>query len=507
MNVAFRVDASDQIGTGHLVRCLTLADALSAHRGSVRFLCRFIPPHLRTLILSRGHEVLDLARPTDRSSFDELRHSAWLGTTQLADANESAGGLSDRSWDWLVADHYALDERWESSMRRSATRIMVIDDLADRNHNCDILLDPTMSADAETRYAGRVPVGCRLLLGPRHALLREEFSQWRARTLVRDGKVKRILVFFGGIDAANNTGRVVTALGSLGLTAIEVDVVIGASHPCRADIESSTSALGYRFHVQTERMAELMSCADLAVGAGGTSTWERCCLGLPALVLSVAENQRGQLRDAAAEGLVYAPDWRSDAKSTLALHVTALLENPVLLQTLSRNSLRAVDGRGVERVLRALGAQRVTVRPAVLADSTLLFNWRNAPSVRAVSRHSQPIRQADHDAWFSRSLANPDRVLLIGERDGTPIGSVRFDVAEAQAEVSIYLAPDRAHVGLGSDLLIAAEAWLVAGRPYVRTLNAEVLKDNPASHGLFRSNGYAVESTAYAKVVGTGASS
>ena len=342
MNIAFRVDASSQIGTGHFMRCLTLADALNQRGAQIRFISRHLLEHLQGLLLNKGYEFMMLESQAN-ANVDDLAHSHWLGTTQQYDAEEALQLLSDRIWDWLVVDHYALDFRWESLLRKSAKRLMVIDDLADRMHDCDILLDQNYYADKETRYRGKVPVNCQLFLGPRYALLREEFNQWHLRVKPRTGPVSRILVFFGGLDADNFTGLTIEALVGLGLCGIHVDVVIGAQHPYREQIESECSEHNLYCYVQTDRMAELMAAADLAVGAGGSATWERCCLGLPSIILIVADNQSQAVFDLEQAGVVInLGDARSVSILTMSDKLKELIENEKLRTQLSLSSLKLV---------------------------------------------------------------------------------------------------------------------------------------------------------------------
>ena len=498
MNIAFRVDASPQIGVGHLMRCLCLADALRGRGATVRMVSRRLPSALGEILVARGHEVTAIGGPTDPPAADDLAHAGWLGTTQAADAAATAAALAPLTWDWLVVDHYALDVRWEASLRPQTRRIMVIDDLADRTHDCDALLDQNLHADLDRRYTGYVPDTCQLLLGPRYALVREEFAHARARARRPAEEVARVLVSFGGVDADNLTGAALDALTQVGVRA--ADVVIGAVHPQRAAIEEKCRRQGFVCHVQSSRMAELMAAADLAIGAGGITTWERCCVGLPALAVAVAGNQREVIAEAARQGLLYTLRGEATA-AALALHLRALLDNPQLRELLSRRGMEAVDGYGVDRVVRALDTASIEVRQATAADAAALFTWRSHDSVRRASRHDAPIEWLDHQAWLNRVLADADRSLLIGERGGAPVGVVRFDVRAQEAEVSIYRVPESPGRGLGSRLLLAAEEWLRQRRPDVAAVTAEVLAGNEHSHQLFRSAGYRLRSMTYVKQV------
>ncbi|MDA3875690.1 MAG: UDP-2,4-diacetamido-2,4,6-trideoxy-beta-L-altropyranose hydrolase [Halothiobacillus sp.] len=176
-HIAFRTDASSQIGTGHFMRCLTLADALKQRGAQTRFVSRHLPEYLRSMLAAKGHEFAPLDKAQHDAILDELAHAPWLGTSQVQDAQATIQALSGQAWDWLIVDHSALDARWESVLRRTAKQIMVIDDIADRQHECDMLLDQNFYADMELRYIGKVPLHCQLLLGPRYAMLRDEFRQ------------------------------------------------------------------------------------------------------------------------------------------------------------------------------------------------------------------------------------------------------------------------------------------------------------------------------------------
>jgi len=282
---------------------------------------------------------------------------------------------------------------------------------------------------------------------------------------------------------------------------LHVDVVIGAEHPYREQVESACADHDFMCHVQTNRMAELMASADLAVGAGGSASWERCSLGLPALVFPMANNQRRLVEEAALRGLLYTPLSQSGIAPSIEFHLKALLDNPRLLQLISRRGLEVVDCLGVQRVLRAIGCSSIKIREATQADSESLFTWRNHSSIRAVSRNTDPIKRSVHEAWLSAVLSDPDRVLLIGECQGEAIGVVRFDVRADEAEISMYLVPDHHGEGYGSELVLTAEEWLAENRSDVLFIKAEVLGSNQPSHRLFRGCGYQTRSALYAKKV------
>jgi UDP-2,4-diacetamido-2,4,6-trideoxy-beta-L-altropyranose hydrolase len=258
--------------------------------------------------------------------------------------------------DWLVLDHYRLDARWEKALRPMARKIMVIDDLADRPHACDLLLDQNLYRAPGQRYSGKVPAECRQLLGPEFALLRPEFRraretrESRAAQIPRARPSRRLFVFFGGSDPGDETSKALAALAHLGPEGADADVVVGSSNPHRHKVEAACAALGgVRFHCQVGNMAELMAEADVALGAGGTTTWERCCLGLPALVAVLADNQ-AELADTADESGVAVNLGRGENLRPED-YVRALRAlTPERAQAMETRCRALVDGLGCARV-------------------------------------------------------------------------------------------------------------------------------------------------------------
>ena len=494
--VAFRTDASRAIGSGHVMRCLALADALLDGGLETHFLCRAHAGHQGGLIVSRGHRLHLLPdAPADAAA---TGHATWLGTDWRTDAAQSGEILEGLRPGWLVVDHYALDARWESAQRAHADHILAIDDLADRDHDCDLLLDQNFHADGELRYKGRLPAPCRLLAGPRYALLRPEFSTARHSLRPRNGEVKRILVCFGGGDAPNLSGRTLDAIASLKRPDIAVDLVAGPLHPCRQALEAACAARpGTTFHAGTERMAELMAAADLAVGAGGGMNWERASLGLPSLVLALADNQRPGVQALAEAGLILGlAEGESAGVDDIVACLAAALLSPALLRGMSKRTAELVDGKGAERLARRLTEPEFRFRLAAEEDCMNLFRWRNHPEIRANSLQTAPIDEIAHRAWFRRTLADPQRMLLLAE-DECPAAVLRFDLSAAPADhsalISIYLVPERLHRGIGSAVLRQGIAWLRRQRPDIGTIVAEVRPHNRASLEAFRGAGFTEE--------------
>jgi UDP-2,4-diacetamido-2,4,6-trideoxy-beta-L-altropyranose hydrolase len=354
LRIAFRTDANLQIGTGHFMRCLTLADAMRRSAADICFVSRALPLHLKQMLKERGFNCIALPETEDTQETDELPHAAWLRTSQVKDAEQTMAALGAGTWDWLVVDHYALDHRFEKPLRAVCQHVMVIDDLADRVHDCDVLLDQNFYQDQALRYLDKAPSHCRLLLGPSFALLRPEFKAMRDKVQVRTGKVNNILVFFGGVDATNLTGQALDILISLNL-AVQVNVVIGRQHPQTENIQQLCSQHGYACHVQSSQMANLMAQADLAIGAGGSSHWERCCLGLPSIAVTTAANQIPITNELSKlGGCLYVDGNDETISKKIQESLFFFLESPVDFQKYSKTAFNLVDGDGVLRVSKEL---------------------------------------------------------------------------------------------------------------------------------------------------------
>jgi UDP-2,4-diacetamido-2,4,6-trideoxy-beta-L-altropyranose hydrolase len=482
------------MGAGHLQRCMTLADALRERGAHSTFVCRSLPEQFDGTLANKGHDLIRLG-PAGETPVQESTppHAAWLGTSQHEDARQTAAALRQAHPDWLVADHYALDVRWERAMRPFARHILVIDDLADRPHDCDLLLDQNFYADLRERYVGRVGKDSRQLLGPRYALLRSGFARARSGTRERDGEVRRVLVFFGGADADNYTGLTLEALSGLGRPDLAVDVVVGLMNPHAVQLEALCAARpNTRFFRQTEDMPRLMAEADLAIGAGGGATWERCCLGLPTLAVVVADNQRRMLHDLCEAATVVCPSGESVAelRGQLSASIAAMLSSKSFLRGMSRRCMELVDGAGANRVVGAMLGMDVTLRRATEADCEPVYEWRSHPDIRQSSLQQDVIAHSDHVAWYAATLRNPDRALLIVEAGDRAVAVVRFDLEGARATVSIYLVPGELTGGWGTTVLQRSAAWLRQHHPGVREIVAEVLPGNRASRGAFLQAGY-----------------
>jgi UDP-2,4-diacetamido-2,4,6-trideoxy-beta-L-altropyranose hydrolase len=487
--IAIRTDANSEIGTGHFMRCLTLADELKRHGAEVCFIARGLPVHLKQMLQEKNFVFHALPENIITECIEELQHSRWLKTSQHQDAVQTLKLLVNCFFDWIIVDHYAIDHRWETQIRVAAKKILVIDDLADRLHDCDVLLDQNFYHDAQTRYFDKVPYHCQLLLGPAYALLREEFREMRKQVKPRTGEVHNVLVFFGGVDAENLTGITLKALISLNLN-LHIAVVIGQQHPKTLEIKNLCKSHHFELHIQTNQIAYLMAQADLAIGAGGSSIWERFCLGLPSICISTADNQRQQLVDLKLDGLIIASEHYLNAIEFLDQTLLLIKSESSFQEAMSKKIYQLVDGYGAIKVGRQIFLQDIEMRLASKLDSKNIFAWRNHPTIRSNSFFPNKIQWAEHEKWFDQRCGQFNHPILIGEIENKPIGVVRFEIRENFAEVSIYLVPNSGNHGLGKNLLIEGERWLKLNHPNVVMVHALVLKENTSSKKLFTNLHY-----------------
>jgi len=497
------------IGSGHVMRCRTLARELQRRGAEVTFLCRRQTGDLIRL-LEQEFPVLALAEqplaPCEGLEGRNL-YGAWLGCSQTADSAQCLEALAEAgitSTSWLVADHYGLDACWEAQLLAglgsgaAAAKLLVIDDLADRPHQADLLLDQNFFGEVtEQRYQGLVPPHCRQLLGPHYALLGPEYAHLHPLVPPRT-ELRRVLVFFGGVDPNNLSGRALEALMHPALADLAVDVVLGRQSPHRQAVEELVARRPHTtLHRPLPSLAGLIARADLAIGAGGATTWERACLGLSSLVVAIAANQLPFAQALDQAGYL---QLLGDGASVSAEQIRSALMLRIAKPLAREAGCALTDGWGASRLAMAmLGSQGgISLRSATEADETLMLHWANDPQVRANSFSPNSIAVADHHNWFQKGLADSNRLLLIATaKDGCPIGQIRFDQQPASAEggareARVDLSLDRCARGHG----LAAELVRLGLQAMEQRWGAatdavaEVLPSNTSSNACFARAGF-----------------
>lgn len=360
MKVVFRTDASVQIGTGHVMRCLNVAEVLREQGIECYFITRDHPGNIQDLISKKGYQVFSLENkpnffsPTKSSHEKKLDHSEWLGVSQEQDAIQCKEILKEIYPDWIVVDHYGLDAYWENSLRDFAGQILVIDDLADRHHDCDLLLDQNvMSRSIEEKYKALVPEHCKLLLGPKYALINQEYSRLRSTLPERDGPVSRVLIFVGGSDHYGLTEKYFDVLCLKEYLHIRVDIVLGNRYSREKVINEKADKRGNsKVYRALPSLAPLMMKSDLMLGGGGITNWERMCLGLPAIVSSIAKNQVSTSEKLSElDCIYYLGESEYLACSTIREAMDLFVNNKSNIKKLSCINTKFVDGHGISRLI------------------------------------------------------------------------------------------------------------------------------------------------------------
>jgi UDP-2,4-diacetamido-2,4,6-trideoxy-beta-L-altropyranose hydrolase len=450
MKVLFRADASFQIGSGHVIRCITLAKALRERGAECRFVFRDHEGNLSEYARKQGFHV-DLLPMTDDDETSSGRgmgvtpYGQWLGATQERDARETIQCLSGTSMDWVIVDHYGIDSQWESRLRHYTKRILVIDDLANRHHDCDVLLDQNLIKDFQCRYDALVPENCAKLLGPEYAILQSEYSDLHTRTPPRIGPVSRILVYFGAADVNNLTALTLEALGDPRFEAIDIDVVVNPQSPnydkvCRV----ATGNSRIHIHEDLPSLAPLMMKADLAMGAAGATSWERCCLGLPSIVVTLADNQK-----AIASNLDFigATRWIGKGGDVTPKDIQdAIMDsirNDRWLKNCSETCERLVDGNGVARVtnyLTAITSGMISARRADKLDVSRFVS--RLLELRVLSnRYVNNVPNNDTSINLLRKLRDDENCYLLVMELGssTSVGYVLFEKDDGTWRVNAFI--------------------------------------------------------------------
>lgn len=498
MLIVFRTDASIQIGTGHVMRCLTLADALREKGAVTLFVCRDLPGFSAQIITGRGHDLHILPAPTKpiQTSKNEPSHAGWLQVPWNKDAAQT--GQAPKSFeqvDWLIVDHYAIDFRWEEQLREIARKILVVDDLADRKHECDMLIDQTLSAN-EASYRSLVPENCMLLLGPRYAMLRPEFAEHRDAGLARRKQTKeiaKILVAMGGTDPFNVTDIVLQGLELLEGVEVEVTVVLASSAPHLESVKQRANEMDLQAVVlsDVQNMAELMVDHDLCIGSGGMTSWERCVVGLPSLTITLADNQEPVLRELEKIGAtILLGSHDSISPVDIRDGVTRVMEDMELFEKIFSVAQKICDGQGIKHLVSSIYANSISLRSATSDDCRMYWDWANETTVREQAFSQGLIPYPEHKKWFLDKIDNPNSFLFVARLiDGTNLGQIRFDCEDSVAKIDISVDKNFRKFGLGKVLLKQGIELVKTMRNSLK-FKSEILDKNIASKNIFINNGF-----------------
>lgn len=470
-----RADATVTSGTGHVMRCLALAQAWQHAGGDVTFAMAQSTPAIQERLRSERMKIVALQSAPGSAE----------------DISQTINAALFHNAEWLVVDGYHFNAHFLSELQK-VRRLLVLDDNAEIEfYSAELVLNQNVYARAEM-YLKRAPC-TRLLLGPSYTLLRKEFTTYR--DWVRKVRVlgTRVLLTMGGSDPKDLTPRILSALAGLSIDDLQIRVVIGGSAENRSGVTKAAERFPGRVKVMSNvpNMAELMAWADVAIAGAGTTCWEMCLLGVPAVLVVVAGNQRSIAEHMARIGAaVNAGPAESLDCSALAQITAELLENGERRLKMSQSARQLVDGLGSERVRAALLDRELSLRLVRESDCRLLFAWAVDPVARAASFHPAPVSWEDHTRWLAERLQDPQSVIYVGENAvNEAVGVVRFQIKGESAMLSVNVAPEFRGQGWGRELISFSTHSLVRARS-VRRVDAFVKPDNQASVRLFEASGF-----------------
>jgi UDP-2,4-diacetamido-2,4,6-trideoxy-beta-L-altropyranose hydrolase len=513
------------------MRCLTLADAFQNNKAQILFVCRDHQGHLKLLIEDRGYPVALLSGSDGAFTNNEKDYAQWLGVSQSFDAGQTLSVIYDHfelseidNIDLVIVDHYALDSDWEDEIYHCTHRLMVIDDLVNRKHHADFLLNQTPGFKPE-RYANIVNDDCEFLLGADYALIRPEFLALRSHCLEerisrsKHTNVSNLLIALGGVDEHNLSLRIVELIQKLfstmttpELTPLNIQLVLGKGAPHFESVMAYAEALSHsRFSIPgislevltgINNLHELMAQADLAIGSAGTTAWERCVLGLPTLLIISAENQQMNADILCASGAAILLDVFHTNEEELIEKIRSALTDAHWRTVCSSAAARLCDGQGVNRAVHRLSINPVVgLRLAQNDDMHRILEWQNEEGARQYCRNPSKIALDEHKKWFSSKLEDDNTRLFIITLSDKSIGMLRLDIVSntrhaKEIEVSLIVSSKARGSGVGVAAVEASKSeylkWTdqLKWQPKESRLIAEVLHPNKVSKQLFLSAGF-----------------
>ncbi|MGB6476311.1 MAG: UDP-2,4-diacetamido-2,4,6-trideoxy-beta-L-altropyranose hydrolase [Candidatus Sulfotelmatobacter sp.] len=476
----FRADASVAMGTGHVMRCIALAQAWQDAGGRAIFVMAESTPALAARLRAESCEVFSLAAVAPVGSAEESARVAALAREHKAE--------------WVVVDGYQFGEDYQRALKSAGLKVLFMDDYGHGGrYSSDLVVNANVCAE-EALYQNREPY-TRLLLGPRYCMLRREFNAWRQWQREVPSVAHKALVTMGGSDPENVTGRVIEALGMGGVGDLETMVVVGGSNPHFEALDQTAVRAGGKITIQrdTAQMAQLMADADVAISAAGSTCWELCLLGLPSLLVDVAANQTALARELHRRGCaIHLGSSRDVSAGKIAEELAKMIRSREVRQSLSSASRALVDGNGARRVVSSVGAgTSVFLRRATAHDSRLLWEWANDAAVRAASFSTSPIPWETHEAWFAEKLSQEKCLILIAEDEkGSAVGQIRFDRRpEGDCEVDVSIAPVKRGKGLAAVVIRNGARRVLSEGRCVR-IHAFVKAENRASRRAFEAAGF-----------------
>jgi UDP-2,4-diacetamido-2,4,6-trideoxy-beta-L-altropyranose hydrolase len=474
-----RADATSESGTGHVIRCLALAQVWRAQGGKVVFISHCESEALRQRIRAEGIDLHALVKSYP-DSFD------WNFTQDILDQIKSG---APKSHPWLTVDGYHFDAAYQEGVKGAGYNLLWIDDYGQAEHYyADLVLNQNISA-AASWYAHREPY-TRLLMGPRYALLRREFERWQGWQRQIPARAGKVLVTLGGADQNNVTLKVIQALSRVNIPDLKARIVVGPANPHLASVKKAI-ANDARLHLFTnlDDMSSLMAWADISISAGGSTCWELAFMGLPFLIIVTANNQRANAEALARQGIGLNLGWQQDLSvEKVSSQVRSLMIDSGWRSLMARKGKQLVDGHGGWRLRNLMAGERLKLCPILSEDIHLVWKWANDDSVRAASFSEAQINWEEHIRWFQERIKRPYFYLALNQ-DDLPVGQVRFDQNETGMTISVMIDSAWRNRGYGVTLIRTACEEVFANSD-VKMIHAFVKPDNEASRIAFIRAGF-----------------
>jgi UDP-2,4-diacetamido-2,4,6-trideoxy-beta-L-altropyranose hydrolase len=476
----FRVDGDAQIGIGHVMRCIALAQALQEVNGQPVFVMTTVVPALQSRLESFGMKFTNIS--TQAGSYDDSMQTARLA--------------KEMSAVWVILDGYHFDDNYQKYIKDHELNLLILDDYGHSHHYfADLVLNQNIYAQ-EDLYVSR-ELSVQLLLGVNYSLLRSEFLASKVWSREIAPAAQKILVTLGGGDLNNVTAKVIQAIAQINVEGLEVVVIVGGSNPHLQSIEKVIQELSFNVRLISDPPSILgwMKWADIAVSGGGSTCYELAFLGLPSLIIVLAENQRMVAAGLESAGISINLGWHLDVTpQDIAYRVAGLISSHDLRAEMSRRGRELVDGNGAMRVVQKMYGQMLALRNAHESDSRLIFEWANDPATRSVSFSTEVIPWETHQAWYLAKLQDPYCIIFMAlEAGGRPVGMVRYQLEGMESVVSINLDPNQRGKGYGAQILkISADRLFRTGK--TRLIHAYIKPDNVPSIRAFTKAGFEEQS-------------
>lgn len=496
----FRVDSSFEIGSGHLIRCRSLAYELRNQGAEIFFISKNLEGNLIQIIRNKffTHEI----SPTKNSNTIDEDYK-WpyyknLKSTQEEDALETIEIINykiKKKIDWIIIDHYSLDYKWSDFIKNSKSdyikkaKIFVIDDLININLKADILLNQNFYREKKIeKYNKKILNKSKFLMGPKFSLLSKDYEILRKSAKKRIS-VNNILIYFGGVDKDNNTLKVINKLKNFHIKKIKVSIVIGIQNKNIKSIQNSIRSIrNYQIYVQLESIAELMLKSDLFIGSSGTTTLERFCLGIPSMVKAISPDQTEIIKALEDSKLTKSFEFNNFEEILIQF-----FQNKNLLSSMSQANLLLNDGLGTKRLCLQLlhNFYPLKIRNASISDLELLFSWVNEEKVRKFSFEEHNITMREHENWLKNSLNDFDKyIFIITNIYDLPIAQTRFEKNGEILKIDISIDKDYRGNNLATNILkISLKEILNKFKSKIYVI-AEIKNENEASIKAFTNLKY-----------------